>query len=279
MASPTPSAPVTRSQLRDDLGRLGLQAGQSVLVHTSLKALGWVVGGPVSVVLALEDVLTPTGTLVMPTFTPQHSDPSLWTSPPIPESWWPAVVSEMPAYRPDLTPTWGMGAVPECFRTQDAVQRSTHPRVSFAAWGRHAAGVTADHALAYELGDTSPLAALYDLDASVLFLGTGYLTCTALHLAEYRAAAPPLRERSVPVLDGHGQRVWATYPDVKTDDTAFPALGVAYEAAGGSARRGRVGSATAALLPMVPLVDFGVGWVDRQRARTHSDQTVSPLSP
>src|SRR5690349_7103098 len=59
--------------------------------------------------------------------------------------------------------------------------------VSFAAWGRHALPITANHALDYGLGEHSPLARLYDLDGSVLLLGVGYERRTSLHLAEYRA--------------------------------------------------------------------------------------------
>ena len=58
--------PATRAGLVDDLRRLGVRPGMVLLVHSSLSALGWVVGGPVVVIQALQDVLTPDGTLVMP---------------------------------------------------------------------------------------------------------------------------------------------------------------------------------------------------------------------
>ena len=50
--------PHTRDSLAADLRRIGLAAGDVVILHSSLSAIGWVAGGPVAVLLALQDVLT-----------------------------------------------------------------------------------------------------------------------------------------------------------------------------------------------------------------------------
>ncbi|HXL37529.1 MAG TPA: AAC(3) family N-acetyltransferase [Ktedonobacteraceae bacterium] len=47
-------------------------------VHCSLSKLGWVCGGPVAVVQALMDVVTETGTLLVPTHSPNYTDPANW---------------------------------------------------------------------------------------------------------------------------------------------------------------------------------------------------------
>ena len=68
--------PVTRVWLRDDLAALGLKPGMLLMVHTSLSQLGWVIGGPLTVVAALRDCVGAEGTLVMPVFSMDNTDPA-----------------------------------------------------------------------------------------------------------------------------------------------------------------------------------------------------------
>ena len=76
--------------------------------------------------------------------------------------------------------------------------RSSHPQVSFAALGPGALDCTSVHDLDCHLGDRSPLGWLYAADAAILLLGVDYSACTAFHLAEYRLPGTP--RRLVPVL-------------------------------------------------------------------------------
>lgn len=257
--------PVTQTMLVRDLRALGLEAGMTVLVHSSLSALGWVAGGPVAVVLALEEVLGPTGTLVMPSHSNAMSDPARWQNPPVPEWWWQIIYEETPAYDPDLTPTRKMGAIADCFRGQSGVRRSAHPSDSFAAWGHHASQIIEGHGLAFGLGERSPLARLYDLDGWVLLLGVGHGNNTSIHLAEYRANFPgkEIVRQGAP-MKVNGVREWVWFQEVDLSDDDFPQLGEAFDALGHT-RRGPVGHATALLMPQRPLVDFAVGWLEKNR--------------
>ena len=215
-----------------------------------------------AVVQALMDVATKTGTLLMPTHTPNYTDPAKWGNPPVPQEWWPMLYEQMPAFDPRLTPSWGMGQVAETFRTWPGVLRSSHPAVSFAAWGRHAKTLTANHSLDDGLGEQSPLARLYDLDGSVLLLGVSYESCTSLHLAEYRAPHPKLVTEGSPILE-YGRRVWKWCHDIELDSDQFPEIGAAFEA-GGQVKTGPVGSAQCKLLPQRPAVDFATAWLTRK---------------
>ena len=262
----TSGLPLTVGSTAEELRTLGVASGMLLLVHTSLSKLGWVCGGPVAVVEAILAVLGNQGTLVMPAHTPHLSEPSQWTNPPVPEEWWPVIRAEMPAFNPEATPSWGMGAVAECFRKYPGVIRSEHPHSSFCAFGPLAEEITAEHHLEDALGDSSPLAKIYSLLGHVLLLGTEHDKNTSLHLAERRALGANMKRSlaGAPVAS-HDGRQWRTFSECEYDTSDFNRIGAAFTQQSKHSITGQVGMGTAMFMPQVQLVDFAVEWISENR--------------
>ncbi|WP_340381375.1 AAC(3) family N-acetyltransferase [Streptomyces sp. SS7] len=261
MATPPPTGPlVTRQTLAAQLRDLGVEPGEILLVHSSLSSLGWVCGGSVAVVQGLRDALGPHGTLVVPTQTGELSDPQEWGRPPVPPEWWETIRATMPAYDPLVTPSRGLGVIPETVRTWPGAVRSAHPQTSFAALGARAAEIVEDHAPDCRLGERSPLARLERLGARVLLLGTGYDTCTSFHLAEYRIPAPLVE------IGRPGPHGWETVTEVSIDSDRFDELGHDFER-DRPVVRGTVGGAGVRLFPVADAVAYAERWLAVHRSR------------
>ena len=112
----------TRGELATDFRRIGLERGDAVVLHGSLRSIGRVDGGADTVVAALLDVLGPDGLLAAPVYT-------YWTQ------------RFDPAADPGQT-----GRIAEAIRRWPGAVRSWHPSHSVAAIGdgrqRSAKGIT-----------------------------------------------------------------------------------------------------------------------------------------
>ena len=264
--------PHTQASIAKNLGDIGLSKGDTVLVHTSLRRIGFTVGGAQAVVQALMNTVTESGTIVMPTFTDGagYSDPLNWHNPPVQREWAEHVRMNIPRFNPDTTPSVDMGAVNELFRTYPNVRRNNHPIVSYAAWGWNADPILSDHTLGMMDGEQSPLARIYDFNGKILLIGVGYGNCTSIHLATHRQNDPPMTIVSVPTWDTSGQVHWDGYPEVVNPgdmdkalvekfNIRFSDIGAAFEK-NHAATVKNVGSAESRLISQRALVDFATEW-------------------
>jgi len=266
-----PAYPLTRAHLVEDLQRLGVTPGMVLLVHSAMGQVGEVLGGALTVIDALIEVLGPEGTLMMPTHT-ANTDPARWQNPPVAEERWEEIRRALPPYDPARSPTRHMGMVPELFRTLPGVARSGHPVGSFAATGPRASALLAPHGLDDFFGEDSPIGRLYEAAGHVLLLGVDHDRNTSLHLAEHRATwrgKERVVEGASVLVDGEAQ--WMNYEMVLYDSDDFSVLGANFEV-GVGCQVGRVGGAQAKLMAQRDLVDFGVEWMSTRRGAVDSAQ-------
>jgi len=170
---------VTKDDIVAGLREFGLGAGAGLIVHSSLSSFGRVEGGPHTVIEALMEVLTPDGTLMMPSF--NHGAAFREGGPGY--------------YNPMETPTTN-GAIPDAFWRRSDVYRSLDPTHPFAAWGKKAHEYIQHHHRTLTMGPDSPLGLLFKDDGSCLLVGVGYNANTFHHVVEMSLLAPCLGQRT-----------------------------------------------------------------------------------
>ncbi|GHH45042.1 aminoglycoside 3-N-acetyltransferase [Streptomyces candidus] len=270
--------PVTRSRISRDLATLGLGDGDVVMFHTRMSAIGYVAGGPQTVIGALQDVVGTRGTLMV---TCGWNDAPPYDFDTWPQAWQDALRAEHPAYDPALSEAdHHNGRLPEALRRRPGAVRSRHPDVGFAALGAAADALMADHPWNDPHGPGSPLARLVTHGGRVLLLGAPLDTMTLLHHAEALATAPGKRfvDYEQPVLVD-GRRVWRRFRDIDSENGAFDYSAVVPEGqdafevmvrdmlAAGIGRRGSVGAAVSHLFEAAAVVDFATAWIEDRLSR------------
>lgn len=217
--------PLTKPMLIEQFKEVGLKSTDTVLIHTSLSKLGFIIGGVQTVLEALFETLSE-GTLVMPTHTGDLSDPKHWQHPPVPKAWHDTIRAHMPVFHKERTPTRGMGKVAQQFLCLKNVLRSNHPQVSFSAYGPNAETIIKDHHLTPMFGWTSPLGKIYQGRGKILMLGAPLSTCTAFHLSEIISESVGKCQDGTPVIED-GKKSFKMFEDYDYDADDFEKLGQA----------------------------------------------------
>lgn len=145
---------LTFENLVEGFRRLGVEEGDTLLVHSSYKSLGPVDGGPQTVIRALEAALGTDGegTLIMPTFNFDFNKGAPWDVRTTPSK---------------------MGVLTELVRLDPRAKRVFHPFYSFAVLGKHAEMLgSLRYKSAYERN--SVFGKLRDLDGKIMVIGLSY---------------------------------------------------------------------------------------------------------
>jgi aminoglycoside 3-N-acetyltransferase len=153
---------LTTHTLLTDLLTLGVQPGNSLMVHASFKALG--VSHPEEIILALLEVLGPSGTLLMPALSYLQEPPEVHDTRHTPSC---------------------VGYLAEYFRCRSGTRRSLHPTHSVCGVGANASLYLEDHLLdSTPCGEHSPFNKLFHTQGKILMLGCGLGPNTSMHAIE-----------------------------------------------------------------------------------------------
>lgn len=267
--------------LASDLQQLGVQPGDALMVHASLRAIGPVAGGADGVIAALDRAVGSDGTLLMILGAEIAHD---YVN-RLPESERPALLADAPAFDAATAPVLPeVGTLAEMFRKHPGTIVTDNPSGRFAARGRRAQELLAGAPWHDYYGPGSPLDRFCQIGGRVLRLGANLDTTTVLHFAEYLAEVPNKRRVRrhyvCPGADGPEIRVVECLDDEHgivnwPGEDYFVTILRAY-LAGGRARQGRVGNAQAELIDAADLVEFGTAWMTRHFAKGAGVTTKAP---
>jgi aminoglycoside 3-N-acetyltransferase len=161
----------TQTEITSKLIEMGLLPGDTVLIHASIKSIGYVEGGPKAVVKALMDAIGPAGTLVAPAFTFAHE------------------IQENPLFDPEKESS-EMGSITEAVRTQPGALRSLAYRHSVSAVGPNAAQICGTPVEKSPFSMEGSFGQMLKLNTKVLMMGVSYTHCTTAHFTEYLNNVP-----------------------------------------------------------------------------------------
>ena len=158
----------------NQLRELGVDAGDVVLVHSSLSSFGTVPGGASTVLEGLHQTVGERGTLLLPALSYE------------------TVTPENPYFDVLRTPS-NVGFIPEYFRKNMAQKRSMNPTHSVCGLGKFANELLSEHYLDdTPCGEHSPFQKLPKYDGKILFIGCGLSPNTSMHAIEEHVNPPYL---------------------------------------------------------------------------------------
>lgn len=162
-------------KFKNDLSLLGVMSGDTVLVHSSMKALQTDCT-PEEIIQDIEEVLGEDGTLLMPALTYDN------------------VTSGHPVFDSARTEPC-IGLLPKVFMHMDGVERSVNPTHSVCAKGRLAHTLTVGHFMDdTAVGPHSPFMLLPLYRGKLLFIGDILDSCTFMHGVEDIVKPPYIRQ-------------------------------------------------------------------------------------
>ncbi|MBN1765450.1 MAG: AAC(3) family N-acetyltransferase [Sedimentisphaerales bacterium] len=175
----------TISQLEKDLQSTGIRKDGVLLVHSSLRSLGYLPHRAKGVIDNLQKILGPDGTLLLPALSYE------------------SVTRDKPYFNVKTTPSC-VGALSEYFRSKKGTIRSIHPTHSVCGAGRLAESMLSGHEKDNTpCGPNSPFYQLKECKGQILFIGCGLKPNTSMHGVEELVNPPYLWSEDIEYIITH----------------------------------------------------------------------------
>ena len=240
----------SKQSLLEQIKVLGIKPQDTLLIHSSMKAIGEVDGGADTVLDAFSEYLAP-GLLVLPTHT------------------WRQINAEYNVFDVVNEPSC-VGILTNLFRQRPGVVRSWHPTHSVAALGADALEfISGEENMDSPCPRNGCWGKLYDRRAKILFLGANINRNTIIHGVEEWANIPNrvsswYQDLKIRTPDGRMihrpmRRHESPIPDVSKNYGKLEAPLFAKNIA----TRGKIGDAESILVEVVPMVDLTMEFLRR----------------
>lgn len=258
---------IAKKDLKNDLASLGLQSGDGVWVHASMRSIGPVIGGPRVLIEALLETVGENGLVGMPGFSADAYFPDIVDRATCSHEEIERIEQAVPGFDLKKTPSKGVGAMAELFRNWPGTLRSHHPTTSVCLNGIDAGSYVEPHSLAWACGPDTPFGTLMRRpQMKILLIGVGWNRCTPLHTGESLAEQKRTKTRRCKV-DAETNH-WTETPDVADDlNRLFPLVGSAFEESG-AVTVGALGKAECRLCSYPVLVNFAADWINKANAKS-----------
>lgn len=161
----------TKIELKDMLRAMGIRPGDTLVIHSSMKAIGDVDGGADTVLDAWMEYLTD-GLLILPAHT------------------WKQMGEGHTVFDPETEPSC-VGILPELFRRRAGVIRSLHPTHSVAVWGTgKEAFIEGEEQCNTPCSSEGCWAKIGQRQGKILLVGVGHERNTFIHAVEEQLEVP-----------------------------------------------------------------------------------------
>ncbi len=239
---------VVPDELTEGFERLGLEDGDSVVMHASLESIGAVDGGAAMVLHRLLRVLGKGGTLLMPTFTSITRHSATHDNHTKQGCWCEGREDRHLPFIPELQPDKIIGEIAKRLCSWPASRRSRHPAYSYVAVGKHGDELVREFSLDDPL---LPLKRFVKHDPWVLTIGVGLDSVIAIHVVEEtRLKTKFTRERAL-TFTSKGP-AWVDITALGCSN-GFKKLEA--QLAGKESRETKIGLATTQIYPMKRLLE------------------------